>query len=150
MLGSKQRSHLFQLGKEFQQKAQRIKALPPKGLAASQATCSLGGHGRTGSLLDWVDHPLQMATYTAFSCSSGWSKPMVPMGAQFGVGEFITHFRIYFRGDWDVHWGYELLTHAHLGVVQNFRARGIAGFNLLHLPGFPFGQLCISHTRLAE
>ena len=23
----------------------------------------------------------------------------------FGVGEFTTHFRTYFSGDWDVHWG---------------------------------------------
>ena len=29
-----------------------------------------------------------------------------PMGSHFGVGEFTTHFRTYFRGDWDVHWGY--------------------------------------------
>ena len=27
---------------------------------------------------------------------------------QFGVGEFTTHFRTYFSGDWDVHWGYDL------------------------------------------
>ena len=26
----------------------------------------------------------------------------------FGVGEFTTHFRTYFSGDWDVHWGYDL------------------------------------------
>ena len=25
-----------------------------------------------------------------------------------GVGEFATHFRTYFSGDWDVHWGYDL------------------------------------------
>ena len=24
------------------------------------------------------------------------------------VGEFTTHFRLYFTGDWDVHWGYDL------------------------------------------
>ena len=24
------------------------------------------------------------------------------------VGEFTTHFRTYFSGDWDVHWGYDL------------------------------------------
>ena len=28
------------------------------------------------------------------------------MGSHFGVGEFTTHFRTYFSGDWDVHWGY--------------------------------------------
>ena len=29
------------------------------------------------------------------------------------VGEFTTHFRTYFSGDWDVHWGYGVLTHGH-------------------------------------
>ena len=24
------------------------------------------------------------------------------------------HFRTYFSGDWDVHWGYGILTHGHL------------------------------------
>ena len=27
------------------------------------------------------------------------------------VGEFTAHFGTYFSGDWDVHWGYGLLTH---------------------------------------
>ena len=35
----------------------------------------------------------------------------------FGVGEFPTHFRTYFSGDWDVHWGYGILTHGH--IVNN-------------------------------
>ena len=30
------------------------------------------------------------------------------LGSHFGVGEFTTHFRTYFSGDWDVHWGYDL------------------------------------------
>ena len=31
------------------------------------------------------------------------------LGSNFGrVGEFTTHFRTYFSGDWDVHWGYDL------------------------------------------
>ena len=30
-----------------------------------------------------------------------------------GVGEFTTHFRLYFSGDWDVHWGYGILAHGH-------------------------------------
>ena len=29
------------------------------------------------------------------------STPTVP----FGLGEFTAHFRTYFSGDWDVHWG---------------------------------------------
>ena len=32
----------------------------------------------------------------------------------FGVGEFTTHFRTYFCGNWDVHWGYGGLTHGHI------------------------------------
>ena len=32
----------------------------------------------------------------------------------FGVGEFTTHFRTYFSVDWDVHWGYGILTHGHI------------------------------------
>ena len=31
-----------------------------------------------------------------------------PMGSHFGIGEFTTHFRTDFSGDWDVHWGYGL------------------------------------------
>ena len=30
------------------------------------------------------------------------------------VGEFTTHFRTYFSGDWDVHWGYGILSHGHM------------------------------------
>ena len=48
----------------------------------------------------WVgDHPP-----LAHGCGSK------PMGSHFRVGEF-TLFRTYFSGDWDVHWGYGLLTH---------------------------------------
>ena len=48
---------------------------------------------------------------------SFWKSPRVttpngcgskPMGSHFGVGEFTTHLRTYFSGDWDVHWGYDL------------------------------------------
>ena len=41
-----------------------------------------------------------------------WSKPF--KGIPFWlVGEFTTHFRAYFSGDWDVHWGYWILTHCY-------------------------------------
>ena len=30
------------------------------------------------------------------------------MGSHVGVGEFTTHFRTYFSGDWDFHWNYDL------------------------------------------
>ena len=36
------------------------------------------------------------------------------MGSHFGVGEFTSHFRTYFSGDWDVHWNYGSLTHGFL------------------------------------
>ena len=35
-----------------------------------------------------------------------WVKTV--LGSHFGVGEFTTHFRTFFNGDWDVHWGYDL------------------------------------------
>ena len=31
------------------------------------------------------------------------------------VGRCTTHFRSYFSGDWDVHWGYGILTKGHVG-----------------------------------
>ena len=33
------------------------------------------------------------------------------------VGRRTTPFRTYFSGDWDVHWGYGILTHGHMGVI---------------------------------
>ena len=42
------------------------------------------------------------------------SKPMV---YHFGVGASL--ILVYFSGDWDVHWGYGILTHGHIG----FRVR---------------------------
>ena len=34
------------------------------------------------------------------------------------VGEFTTHFRTYFSGDWDVHWGVTgILTHGHVACL---------------------------------
>ena len=35
----------------------------------------------------------------------------------FGVGA--PPMLVYFSGDWDVHWGYGLLTHGHMAVGQN-------------------------------
>ena len=29
-------------------------------------------------------------------------------------GRCATHFRTYFSGDWDVHWGYGVLTHGYV------------------------------------
>ena len=36
-----------------------------------------------------------------------------PMGSHFGVGA--PPILVYFSGDWDVHWGYGILTHGHCG-----------------------------------
>ena len=39
----------------------------------------------------------------------------IVLGSHFGVGEFTTHFRTYFSGDWDVDWGtIWILTHGHV------------------------------------
>ena len=38
------------------------------------------------------------------------------LGSHFGVGEFTTHFRIHFSGDWDVYWKYFWL---HEPLAQN-------------------------------
>ena len=48
-----------------------------------------------------------------------WSKPLKGI-ILIGIGEFTTHFRTYFSGDWDVHWGYGLLlvTHGHMPPTQ--------------------------------
>ena len=39
-----------------------------------------------------------------------------PMGFYFGVGA--PPILVYFSGDWDVHWGYGLLTHGNVGANQ--------------------------------
>ena len=39
-------------------------------------------------------------------------------GIPFLDREFTTHFRTYFSGDWDVHWGYGILTHSRVGSRQ--------------------------------
>ena len=50
-----------------------------------------------------------------------------PMGSHFGgIGEFTTHVRTYLGGDWDVHWGYGLLTHGQ--VTQDQRVESASFF----------------------
>ena len=36
-------------------------------------------------------------------------------------GRCTTHFRTYFSGDWDVRWGYGLLTHGHISLFRRFK-----------------------------
>ena len=54
--------------------------------------------------------PEMLRAYTG-----GWdgcgSIPMIPFWDRCA-----THFRTYFRGDWDVHWGYGILTHSHMAI----------------------------------
>ena len=45
------------------------------------------------------------------------------LGSHFGLGEFTTHFRTYFRGDWDVHCGYGILTHGHIREIPFIKVR---------------------------
>ena len=43
-------------------------------------------------------------------------------------GRCTTHFRTYFSRDWDVHWGYVILTHGHLGVWLKIKQLGLRRF----------------------
>ena len=42
---------------------------------------------------------------------------MIPFWDVFG--EFTTHFRTYFSGEWDVHWGYGILAWPYGWGTQN-------------------------------
>ena len=46
----------------------------------------------------------------------------------FRVGEFATHFRTSFSGDWDVHWGYGLLTPGHMNALTHDLLVRVPGF----------------------
>ena len=59
-------------------------------LSTAEETLSTAEESRT-----WVRPGLR-----GYGCGS---KPMVPFG-----GRYTTHFRTYFSGDWDVHWGTDL------------------------------------------
>ena len=48
------------------------------------------------------------------SCRARYDGGSTPMGSHFGVGEFTNHYKTYFSGDWDVHWGCGVLTHGHI------------------------------------
>ena len=69
--------------------------LKSKGFPLNPQKVKLSAEGSTATKLGWL-----------------WVKTvLVPFWL---VGEFTTHFRAYFSGDWDVHWGYGILTHGHL------------------------------------
>ena len=50
--------------------------------------------------------------------------PMVVKAKDPIFGWVNSHFRTYFSGDWDVHWGYGILTHGHFQDVL-LKLRGI-------------------------
>ena len=68
---------------------------------------------------DFAPHRLLQQTLAAVATEKSiwlwWSKPM---GSHFGGFRCTTHFRTYFSGDWDVHWGYRLLTEGHMAAAQ--------------------------------
>ena len=66
------------------------------------------------------------------------------MGSHFGVGEFTTHFRTYLREDWDVHWGYGILTHGHL--VRAFKGRQKEHPPILRVHNFEKSNIEFAHT----
>ena len=57
------------------------------------------------------------------------------------VGRCTTHFRTYFSGDWDVHWGYGLLTHGQMVTSSCF---GV-GFQFFELVAV---GVCLPHRPL--
>ena len=50
----------------------------------------------------------------------------------FGI-ESTTHFRNYFHGAWDVHWGYVIWTHGQMGLRQNRLTSKLVVFVLISL-----------------
>ena len=55
------------------------------------------------------------------------------------VGDFTTHFRAYFSADWDVYWGYGILTHGRLAVALLWMwAKSHMEFDV----GFPMVETC--------
>ena len=54
-------------------------------------------------------------------------------GSHFGVGEFTTHFRTDFSGDWDVHWRYGILPHGH--IEQKTKWRVSKAYMIEAIPG---------------
>ena len=71
------------------------------------------GHGsrpRTPSTPKWY-HWFDPQPYYPFGCES---KPMVPFWPFWGRCTIL----VYFSGDWDVDWGYRILTHTHFGISE--------------------------------
>ena len=66
----------------------------------------------------------------ATSASGCGSTIMVPF-----LGRCTTHFRAYFSGDWDVHWGYGILTHGQVaGLLYFVDGCGLDDSGIRHSP----------------
>ena len=50
-----------------------------------------------------------------------WVKTV--LGSHFGLGA--PPILVHFSGDWEVHWGYGILTHGHILIVQSVLLRGV-------------------------
>ena len=72
---------------------------------------------------------------------------------RFGIpfwGRFTTHFRTYFSGDWDVHWGYDLDCDPWPGGcgATKMKLGQAAGFSLCsHIPRCHFGMMLFQEPQ---
>ena len=60
------------------------------------------------------------------------------------VSEFTTHFRTYFS-DWDVHWGYGILTHGHMSESESTLGSNTSLPNMVKKRG-----QALRHTRTSQ
>ena len=60
-----------------------------------------------------VGHPIPRTASQYAVDKDRHGRGSTPMGSHFRVGALV-----YFSGDWDVHWGYGVLTHSHMGFGQ--------------------------------
>ena len=69
------------------------------------------------ALLCWGESAEALGSWWSLSAKGPWVKTN---GIPFWLaGEFTTQFGLYFSGDWDVHWGYGILTHGHISFCAS-------------------------------
>ena len=61
-----------------------------------------------------------------------------------GIGEFTTHVRTHLSRDWDVHWGYGLLTHGHVNLQHKGALSGACTNFLAFAPKHRSGHEALS------
>ena len=71
------------------------------------------GFIRSGDRYQWLGDEIRSGDRYGCGCQNRFGIPC------WLVGEFTTHFRLDFGGDWDAHWGYGLLTHGHINGLRN-------------------------------